>query len=69
VAPAKAPAPILDWLNREVNTALREPELARRLAADTIEVAATSRQEFGRYLAGEVKKWSAVVREAGIKNQ
>ena len=69
VAPAKAPAPILDWLNREVNTVLREPELARRLAADTIEVAATSRQEFGRYLAGEVKKWSAVVREAGIKNQ
>ena len=69
VAPAKAPAPILDWLNREVSTMLREPELARRLAADTIEVATTSRQAFGRYLASEVKKWSAVVREAGIKNQ
>ena len=69
VAPAKAPAPILDWLNREVSTMLREPALARRLAADTIEVATTSRQEFGRYLASEVKKWSAIVREAGIKNQ
>lgn len=69
VAPAKAPAPILDWLNREVSTMLREPELARRLAADTIEVATTSRQEFGRYLSSEVKKWSAVMREAGIKNQ
>jgi tripartite-type tricarboxylate transporter receptor subunit TctC len=69
VAPAKAPAAILDWLNREVSTMLREPELARRLAADTIEVATTSRQEFGRYLASEVKKWSAVVRAAGIKNQ
>ena len=69
VAPAKAPAPILDWLNREVSTLLREPELARRLAADTIEIATTSRQEFGRYLTSEVKKWSTVVREAGIKNQ
>ena len=69
VAPAKAPAPILDWLNREVSAVLREPELVRRLAAETIEVATTTRQEFGRYLASEVKKWSAVVREAGIKNQ
>ena len=69
VAPPKTPAPVLDWLNREVSAILHEPELERRLAADTIEVMTASRQEFGRYLTSEVKKWSAVVREAGVRNQ
>jgi tripartite-type tricarboxylate transporter receptor subunit TctC len=69
VAPAKTPPAILDWLNREVSSILREPELERRLAADTIEVKTASRQEFGRYLAAEVRKWSAVVREAGVRNE
>jgi tripartite-type tricarboxylate transporter receptor subunit TctC len=69
VAPAKTPAPILDWLNREVSSILHEPELGRRLAADTIEVKTASRQEFGRYLTAEVRKWSAVVRDAGVRNE
>jgi tripartite-type tricarboxylate transporter receptor subunit TctC len=69
VAPAKTPAPILDWLNREVSSILHEPELGRRLAADTIEVKTASRQEFGRYLAAEVTTWSAVVRDAAVRNE
>jgi tripartite-type tricarboxylate transporter receptor subunit TctC len=69
VAPAKTPTPILDWLNGEVSSILGEPDLRSRLAADTIEVTTASRQEFGRYLATEVKKWSALVRQAGIRNE
>ena len=68
VAPLKTPTPILDWLNREVSSILHEPELKRRLAADTIEIMSASRQEFGRHLASEVKKWSAVVRDAAVRN-
>lgn len=68
-APARTPAPILDWLNREVSSILEQPDLKQRLAADTIDVRATTRQEFAQYLVSETKKWSAVVRQAGIKNQ
>jgi tripartite-type tricarboxylate transporter receptor subunit TctC len=69
VAPAKTPSPVLDWLNREVSSILHDPALERRLAADTIEVTSASRQAFGRYLAAEARKWSEVVRVAGVRTE
>jgi len=67
VAPAGTPEPIVEWLNREVAAALQQPELGKALAGDTIEVVASSRAQFKKHLASEVAKWSAVVRQAGIK--
>jgi tripartite-type tricarboxylate transporter receptor subunit TctC len=68
VAPAKTPAPVLEWLNREVSSILDEAGLRRQLAAQTIEVMSASRQAFGQYLASEAKKWRAVIRQAGVSN-
>ena len=44
-----------------------QADLRKALAADTIEIVASSRPQFRKHLASEVAKWSAVVRQAGIK--
>lgn len=67
VAPASTPEPIVEWLNREVASVLQQPDLKKALAADTIEVVASTRPQFRKHLATEVAKWSGVVRQADIK--
>lgn len=66
IAPAKTSPQILDTLHREVSEILRAPEIKQRLAAETTEVVAVSRAEFGRHVGKEVVKWGDVIRKAGI---
>ena len=68
-APAGSPTRILDWLNHEAAAILQQPALKQSLAADTIDVVASSRQEFAKHLAGEVAKWRVIVQQAGIKGR
>lgn len=65
-APAQVPAPMLDWLHREISASLQKQELQQALAADATEVVVASRQDFGRHLAREAAKWGEVIRQAGI---
>jgi tripartite-type tricarboxylate transporter receptor subunit TctC len=66
IAPAKAPAPILDMLHRKMSSILQAPEIKQRLAAEASEVVAVSRADFGRHVGKEVVKWGDVIRKAGI---
>ena len=65
VAPARTPAPILDWLNREIAAILQQPALKQSLAVDATEVVAASREEFSKHLAREVPKWREIIRQSG----
>jgi len=69
IAPARTPAPILDWLHREVSAILQQPAIKQGLAVDATDVVVASRQEFGRHLAREVAKWSEIIRQSGIANR
>jgi tripartite-type tricarboxylate transporter receptor subunit TctC len=69
VAPARTPAPILEWLHREISAILQQPAIRQGLAADATEVVTASREEFGKHLAREVVKWNEVIRQSGIVNQ
>jgi tripartite-type tricarboxylate transporter receptor subunit TctC len=66
-APAKTPADIVERLNREINAAFADATMTARFAAISGEPIAGSPAEFGRLISDETKKWSTVVKFAGIK--
>jgi tripartite-type tricarboxylate transporter receptor subunit TctC len=66
-APKNTPSEVLAILNKEINAALADPEINKRLAELGATVFARSATEFGRYIADETEKWGKVIRFAGIK--
>ena len=67
VAPAGTPKPIIDKLNAEVVKALKRPEMMQRLKDEGSDALGGTPQQFTDFMKGEIAKWGAVVREAGIK--
>jgi tripartite-type tricarboxylate transporter receptor subunit TctC len=67
LVPVGTPSTIVSRLHSEIGTALRSPEMRERLAAEGSEAAASSPQEFGRFIASEIAKWAKVVKDAGMK--
>jgi tripartite-type tricarboxylate transporter receptor subunit TctC len=66
-APAGTPREIVERLNKEVNAILAIPEVKERFAPLGIEARPSSAEAFTRYVQGEVVKWTALVKEAGIE--
>lgn len=67
LAPAGTPAEVLDKLNAALNKALGEEEIRTKLAGLGQAAAPRSREDFQRTLANDVQRYSAVVRDVGIK--
>ncbi len=67
VAPAGTPKPIVDRLNAEINKALGNAEMAKKLAEDGSTPLGGTPQQFADFIKLELAKWGSVVREAGIK--
>jgi tripartite-type tricarboxylate transporter receptor subunit TctC len=66
-APAKTPPEIIAKLNREINAALAEPEVRKRLIELGGEPLITTPEDFGAMIKAETEKWEKVVKSAGIK--
>ena len=66
-ATAKTPQAIVNRLNSEIVSLMKEPEVRDRLLAQGAEPQPGSPEDLRRYLAGEIEKWGKVIREAGIK--
>jgi tripartite-type tricarboxylate transporter receptor subunit TctC len=66
VAPAGTPRAIIDKLNAAFRDALSQPETRARLAAVGAEIKIGTPEDFGRMLAMELARWSAVVKAANI---
>lgn len=67
VAPAGTPAAALKKLDIEMAALLDSPETQKRFQAEGSEVLRMTPHEFGDMVAAETKKWTRVVKEAGIK--
>ena len=67
LAPAGTPRPIIDKLNREIVSALRQPEMMKRLVADGSEAVGGTPEELKAHIAAERDKWAKVIKAAGIK--
>ena len=66
LATGGTPRLAVDRLNSELARIARVPDLAEKLAAQGADPATGTPEEFERFIQAELKKWSAVVRSAGI---
>jgi tripartite-type tricarboxylate transporter receptor subunit TctC len=65
--PAATPMPIVRRLQEEVARVVKLPEIRERLAAMGVEASGITSEEFGRILAADIAKWTAVAKAANIK--
>jgi tripartite-type tricarboxylate transporter receptor subunit TctC len=67
LAPANTPPAIIAKLQSEIHAALRVPDVVDKLAAQGLEPAANTPDEFTRFIGVELAKWSKVIAAAGVK--
>jgi tripartite-type tricarboxylate transporter receptor subunit TctC len=67
VVPKATPTEIVEKLNKEINAALADPNMKKRLTDLGAAVFAGSPADFGKFIAGEIEKWAKVIRAANIK--
>jgi tripartite-type tricarboxylate transporter receptor subunit TctC len=68
-APAKTPKPVLERLNREINTAVAVPEVRKRLGELGVDARAGTPEALRELLVSEIAKWKAVIERAKIEKQ
>ena len=66
-APKGTPADIVNKLNGEINAALADPAMRKRLDDLGCAVFSGTPDDFGTFIAKETAKWAQVVKFAGIK--
>jgi tripartite-type tricarboxylate transporter receptor subunit TctC len=67
LAPAGTPRPIVDRLNKELRAALASEDVRKRIILEGGEPESTTPEEHAAIIDREATKWSAVIRQAGIK--
>lgn len=67
VAPPKTPAAIITKINADVNEALRDPEIRKRLEGLSAEVVGGTPQATAAYMKEEVARWNNIIKSAGVK--
>jgi tripartite-type tricarboxylate transporter receptor subunit TctC len=67
VAPAGTPKPVIAKLNAALREAVMAPETKARMATDGTEPLPSTPEEYASDIDAEEKKWSEVVRRAGVK--
>lgn len=67
VAPAGTPAPVVQWLNTEINAVLKDPAVAERLLAiGAVPVGGTPAQ-MAEFMKAQSARWARVVKEGNVK--
>ena len=67
VAPARAPALVLQRLYSETAAVLKTPFVREKLTAEGAEPGGITPDAFSRIIRAEIVKWAKVIRDAGIK--
>ncbi len=66
VLPAKAPAAIVERINRETIAVVNSPEVRAALDKQGIVVETGSPEAVATLIRNDVQRWGAIIREAGI---
>ena len=67
VVPAGTDAGIISRLNTEINTALQDPAVRARLAAQGADVLGSTAAEYAAHIRAEMPRWAKAVKESGAK--
>ena len=65
--PAGVPVAIIRRLNDAVNRGIALPDIRARLVSSGLDVEPGTPEALGAYLENEIRKWSRLIRERGIK--
>jgi len=65
MAPARTPAPVVTYLNREIVAALGAPELRERLDGMGARIIGGTPEQFGVFVAAEIVRWARAVQVSG----
>jgi tripartite-type tricarboxylate transporter receptor subunit TctC len=68
-APARTPPEIVSVLNAALREVLGAPDLKQRFLELGVEARASSPEEIGARLRGDIEKWTEVIARAGIQRQ
>jgi tripartite-type tricarboxylate transporter receptor subunit TctC len=69
LAPAGTPRPIVEFLNKRINNALRQPDVAGRIAAEGSEAVGSTRAQLAGMIKVERARWVKVIQQAGIRGE
>lgn len=67
IAPAGTPRAVVDKLSAEIARIVRAPAVREKLVAQAAEPVGSTPEQFAAVMEGELKKWSAVIRQTGIR--
>jgi tripartite-type tricarboxylate transporter receptor subunit TctC len=67
LAPAGTPRDVVNTLSKDMQAAVRKPELRDKFVALGIDPAGTTAEEFTAFLKNEVEKWGKVIKAANVK--
>jgi tripartite-type tricarboxylate transporter receptor subunit TctC len=69
LAPAGTPPRLVDFLSKEANKALHQPEVTGRIAAEGSEAVGVTPQQLAAHMKAEHDKWTRVIKQTGIKGE
>ncbi|MBI2225913.1 MAG: tripartite tricarboxylate transporter substrate binding protein, partial [Betaproteobacteria bacterium] len=67
ITSSSVPRPIVRKLNAAIAEALRQPDVATRLAADGSTPVGSSPEQFNAHIKSEIAKWTKLVKEANLR--
>jgi tripartite-type tricarboxylate transporter receptor subunit TctC len=67
VAPPHTPHAIADQIAGDIGTALRDPDVQKRLAELSAEPMGSTPEAMKKFMQDEIDRWGKVIREAGVK--
>jgi tripartite-type tricarboxylate transporter receptor subunit TctC len=67
LAPAGTPAEIINLLNKEMVSILKDPEVRSQLIAEGFEVVASSPKALADFIAGSTPQWARIIKDSGAK--
>lgn len=66
-APAATPKALVEQISRDVNQALTDPELVRRVNAAGMDTVGTTPDEFAAVMRADFERWNRLIRQLGVK--
>lgn len=66
-APAATPAPVIDTINQAVRKIMTQPDVVQRLSGQGIDIITSTPEQMRQRAAEDLKRWTDVIRTAGIK--
>ena len=67
LAPAKTPPDVIKRMNEEINKALKNPEIAKKLSAQGIDILGGTPDSARVFIDKQIDTWAKVVKDNGIK--